>query len=180
VLIARRLSADKLITEISRNMLDNNKIFMMTRRAAVIIFILAATTVFSQTSVTQYTLDTPVNNQVIVNSCNNDMVTLSGTMHFEYHFQIDPSGNTNFFITSTSNLTGTGAPSNASYVGKDPTQYHTITKQAQASDFTDIQKIKLVAQGPTPNMTLRQQVHVVVDTHGNMKVDKNNYTVKCN
>ena len=57
--------------------------------------------------------------------------------------------------------------------------YEPLTEPS-ASDFTDVQKIKLVAQGATPNMTMRQQVHVVVDSLGNMKVDKNNYTVKCN
>ena len=134
-------------------MVKRNNTFNTARRAALIVLIFVTTPGFSQTSITTYTLDTPVSNQVIINSCNNDSVTLSGTMHFEYHFQIDPSGNTNFFIHSTSTLNGTGVPSNAGYVGKDSTDYHTITKQAQASDFTDIQKIKLVAQGPTPNMT---------------------------
>jgi hypothetical protein len=161
-------------------MVNRKNTFNTARRAALIVLTFVATLGFSQTSITTYTLDTPVSNQVIINSCNNDTVTLSGTMHFEYHFQTDPSGNTNFFIHSTSNLNGTGAPSNASYVGKDSTDYHTITKQAQASDFTDIQKIKLVAQGPTPNMTLRLQVHVLVDTQGNIKIDKNSFTVKCN
>src|SRR5438045_5405586 len=109
-------------------MVKRNNTFNTARRAALIVLILVSTLGFSQTSITTYTLDTPVSNQVIINSCNNDTVTLSGTMHFEYHFQTDPSGNTNFFIHSTSNLNGTGVPSNAGYVGKDSTEDRKSTR----------------------------------------------------
>jgi hypothetical protein len=132
---------------------------------------------FGQASVVSYTLDSPVS-YTLVNSCNGETVSLSGTMHFDYHFQTDPSGNTNYFVTSTSNLTGTGT-SGVKYVAKDSTNYHTVTHSAEASNFTNTEKLKLVSQGPTPNMMLRQQTHVVVDRSGNMKADTSNYKVDC-
>lgn len=89
-------------------------------------------------------------------------------MHFDYHFQTDPSGNTNYFVTSTFNLTGTGS-SGVKCVAKDSTNYHTVTHSGEASDFTNIEKIKLISQGSTPNMMLRQQTHVVVDQSGNLQ-----------
>jgi hypothetical protein len=131
---------------------------------------------FGQASVVSYTLDTPVS-YTLVNSCNGETVSLSGTMHFDYHFQTDPSGNTNYFVTSTSNLTGTGS-SGVNYVVKDSTNYHTVT-HGEASNFTNMEKLKLISQGPTPNMMLRQQTHVVVDKSGNVKADTSNYKVDC-
>lgn len=99
-------------------------------------------------------------------------------MHFDYHFQTDPSGNTNYFVTSTFNLTGTGS-SGVKCVAKDSTNYHTVTHSGEASDFTNIEKIKLISQGSTPNMMLRQQTHVVVDQSGNLKVNTDKFSVSC-
>jgi hypothetical protein len=99
-------------------------------------------------------------------------------MHFDYHFQTDPSGNTNYFVTSTSDLTGTGS-SGVKYVAKDSTHYHTVTHSGEASNFTNIEKVKLISQGSTPNMMLRQQTHVVVDQSGNLKANTDKFSVSC-
>ena len=134
---------------------------------------------FGQQSVTTYTLDTPVSNQVVTNDCNGDSVTMNGTMHFEYFFSTDPDGDmTHYHLSSTSHLTGVGTPSGASYVANDSVHQNVNTHDV-ASDTTMTLKSKLVAQGKTPDMMLRQSLHVVVDKNNNINAQVVKNTVSC-
>jgi len=131
-------------------------------------------------SVVKYTQDTPVSNQMIVNECNGENVLMNGTMHFEYFFLTDADASfTIFNISSTSRLTGIGQTTGAKYVANDSTSTKDRTRDI-ASNLTTTLKSKLVAQGPTPDMMLRQLLHVVVDRNGNIKAEivKNNVSCK--
>jgi hypothetical protein len=48
------------------------------------------------------------------------------------------------------------------------------------SDFRTNDKFKLIAQGPTPDMTMTQQLHIKVDANNNVTVQKDgNPVIKC-
>jgi hypothetical protein len=134
----------------------------------------------AQTSRVRFSLDQPVLNQSYFNDCNGESVVMNGTMHFEYFFSSDPTnGHTDFHILSQTKLTGVGQSTGAQYVGSNATNYHTVTKGGQASDFSSAEKTRLVAQGPTPDMSLTQTVHVVVDQQGNIHADTSNAKISC-
>ncbi len=160
-------------------MLCNYKQLMVWQGVALLALVVCAPVAFGQQSVTTYTLDTPVTNQLVTNECNGDTVIMNGTMHFEYFFSIDADGDhTHYHISSTSHLTGVGSPSGANYVAND-TVHQNVTTRGEASDTTMALKSKLVAQGKTPDMMLRQSLHVVVDRNNNIKAEVVKNTVTC-
>ena len=131
-------------------------------------------------SVVKYTQDTPVTDQSIVNECNGENVLMNGTMHFEYFFATDSDGDfTRYNISSRTQLTGIGQTSGTRYVANDTVQQKDTTR-GEASNTRMTMKSRLVAQGPTPDMLLRQVLHVVVNRSGVIKADveKNNVTCK--
>jgi hypothetical protein len=156
---------------------------MMIRSAFSLLPILvlsAGITAVAQTSTVHYSYDQPVSNQAYTNDCNGEMVMMNGTMHFEYFYSTDAdSDHTDYHITSSTKLTGVGVTTGAQYMGNNSTNYHTVTHGAVASDFSSTEKTRLVAQGSTPDMTLRQTVHVVVDPHGNIHADTSNQKISC-
>ena|SRR6266481_5349949 len=130
-------------------------------------------------SVVKYTLDTPITNQMVVNECNGENVLMNGAMHFEYFFLTDADADfTIYNISSTSRLTGIGQTTGAQYVARESTSNRDRTRDV-ASNTTTTLKSRLVAQGPTPDMLLRQILHVVVDKKGNIKADIVKNTVAC-
>jgi hypothetical protein len=130
-------------------------------------------------SVVKYTQDTAVTNQTIVNECNGENVVMNGTMHYEYFFLTDEDADfTIYNVSSTSRLTGVGQTTGARYVAHDTTSNRDRTRDL-ASNTTITLKSRLVAQGPTPDMLLRQILHVVVDRKGNIKADTVKNTVAC-
>jgi hypothetical protein len=76
-------------------------------------------------------------------------------------------------------LTGIGQTSGTRYVANDTVQQKDTTR-GEASNTRMTMKSRLVAQGPTPDMLLRQVLHVVVNRSGVIKADveKNNVTCK--
>jgi hypothetical protein len=140
----------------------------------------AGITAAAQTSTVRYSYDQPVTNQAYTNDCNGELVMMNGTMHFEYFYSIDAdSDHTDYHLTSSTKLTGIGATTGAQYTGTNSTNYHTVTKGTTASDFSSAEKTRLVAQGPTADMFIRQTVHVVVDPHGNIHADTSNQKISC-
>jgi hypothetical protein len=101
-------------------------------------------------------------------------------MHYEYFSSTEADGDhTHFHITSNTQLSGVGQTTGAKYVGKNSTNYQTVTKESSASDFTSTEKTRLVAQGPTPDMMLRQNVHVVIDSKGNIHANTDTQRISC-
>jgi hypothetical protein len=130
-------------------------------------------------SVVKYTQDTLVTDQIIVNECNGENVLMNGTVHFEYFFLTDADADfTIYNLSSTSRLTGIGQTTGAHYVAHDSTSNRDRTRDL-ASNTTTTLKSRLVAQGPTPDMLLRQILHVVVDRKGSIKAEIVKNTVAC-
>ena len=141
---------------------------------AVTALALSAPSLFAQAIVT----DTPITDQMIQNECNGEMVLLNGTLHQEMTFNTTPSGNTHTSLNATIRMNGYGQTSGALYVAKENVHNETNTKGlAQEQSFGT--KIKLVAQGPTPDMVDRATLHVVIDKDGNVKQDISKHQIQC-
>jgi hypothetical protein len=135
---------------------------------------LLAPAALGQTVVT----DAPITDQTATNTCNGDAVTLNGTLHQEMSLSTNPSGMSHFSMNATSHLTGAGTPSGATYVANDTTHLETNfrgTSQEITQDF----KMKLISQGPQPNMMDTATMHVVIKNN-DVKVEFSKHVVKCN
>jgi len=115
---------------------------------------------------------------MVQNECNGEMVLLNGTLHQEMTFYTTSNGNTHTSLNTTIRMNGYGQTSGAFYVAKENIHNETNTKGiAQEQSFGT--KIKLVAQGPTPDMMDRATLHVVIDKDGNVKQDISKHQIQC-
>jgi len=129
-------------------------------------------------STVNYTLHQPIS-QTLTNVCTNPAttVTLGGEFFFEFHCETKANGDLHEHWTSHYNLTGTDA-NGIKYVGKDQQNYELkldpdgTFPPVPTSDFRTSDKFKLIAQGPTPDMTMTQKLHIRVDANNNVTVDK--------
>jgi hypothetical protein len=122
--------------------------------------------------------DMPIPDQIITNECNAEQVLLNGTLHQEMIFNTTPSGNTHSSFNATIHLNGYGQTSGAYYVAKEDIHNETNTKGiAQEQSFAT--KIKLVSQGPTPDMVDRATLHVLIDKNGIVKMDISKHQISC-
>jgi len=156
-------------------MLHRTKRIILTFTFAFLAMMVCAPVAFGQ-AVTQ---DAPITNQVTINTCNGDTVTLNGTLHSEMMFSTNPNGMTHFSLNASSHLTGVGTPSGASYVENDTTHMETNTRGV-AQEQSNNTKLKLVSQGPQPNMMDHATLHVVIDKNNVVKVEISKHDIKCN
>jgi hypothetical protein len=112
------------------------------------------------------------------NPVQGEWVALAGSITTVYHNEIDPDGDhLHLKMTSHSELTGMGSCSGAKYVEKDDYNNDYKLKANDAgtvvkTDFLTLDKMKLVSQGPLPNMTVVFQTHTIVDEIGNVTIVK--------
>jgi hypothetical protein len=141
---------------------------------AILAVALCAPSAVAQAVVT----DMQLTDQIIFNECNGEQVLLNGTLHQETSFNTTPSGNTHMSLNGTIHLNGYGQTSSAYYVAKENVHQETNTKGVAQEQFFST-KIKLVSQGPTPDMVDRAMLHVVIDKNNNVKVDMSKHEIKC-
>ena len=153
-------------------MLHRKKLAILILVSAVLA--LTAPPAFAQAMVT----DMPITDQTVYNECNSEYVLLNGTLHQEMTFNTTPNGNTHSSFNATIRLNGYGQTSGALYVAKESTHNETNTKGiAQEQSFGT--KIKLVSQGPAPDMVDHATLHVVIDKNGVVKQDISKHEIKC-
>jgi len=137
-------------------------------------------------STVNYTLHQPIT-QVLTNVCTSPAttVTLGGEFFYEFHCESKANGDLHEHWTSHYNLTGTDS-NGIKYVGKDQQHYELkldpdgTFPPVPTSDFRTSDKFKLIAQGPTPDVTMTQKLHIKVDANNNVTVDKEGSPViKC-
>ena len=125
--------------------------------------------------------------QSLTNTCTSTPtnVILGGEFFFEYHCETKANGDFHEHWTSHYNVTGTDS-NGVKYVGKDTQNYDLKMDPdgsfppVPTSDFRTNDKFKLIAQGPTPDMTMTQQFHIKVDANNNITVQKDgNPVIKC-
>jgi len=119
-----------------------------------------------------FTFHQPIS-EVLTNACANPPATvaLGGEIFFEYHCETKANGDFHEHLTSHYNVTGVDQTNGIKYVGKD--QQSSDIKMdpdgtfppVPTADFRTYDKFKLIAQGPTPDMTLTQKFHMTVDAN---------------
>jgi hypothetical protein len=137
--------------------------------------IMCAPVAFGQAMVT----DTPFTNMPAANSCNGDTIMLNGTLHTESTFSTNPNGFIHSSFNSTLKGTGVGVPSGANYVVNDG-QHAEVNSKTVAQEQFFSTKMKMITQGPTPNMTLRITTHLVVNANGTVTVSTSGFQASCN
>ena len=136
--------------------------------------VMCAPAAFGQT----ITNDTPITDSRS-NTCTGDLVTFSGTLHTEVTSTAAPNGMTHSAFYFTVHATGVGSPSGANYVVNDTIHIESNTKGIAQEQYTGT-KLKLIAQGPYPNATERDTLHVIIGSDGSLNVQKINSTITCN
>jgi hypothetical protein len=123
--------------------------------------------------------DTPFTGQPATNTCNGDAISVSGTFHSETTSSTNPNGFIHFSFNSTLKGTGVGMPSGANYVVNE-SQHTEVNSKTVAMEQYISTKMKLIAQGPSPNMTLRTTIHLVVNANGTVTVSTSGFQTSCN
>jgi len=164
-------------SEMKRSM----RLILMLGVVLAVAAVVYAPTTFAQSSSSSYTLDMPVSEIISStdNSCVSEPINLSGTMHFEYSFSTSSDGVIHQRITSSTRLTGVGTVSGVKYTDSESTTNSYNTKDAQ-QEIIFTMKSRLISQGSTPNMMLRQRNHIVVNAQGIVSsfVDNNQESCK--
>jgi hypothetical protein len=155
-------------------MLHSTKCAVLTLTSAFLAMIMCAPVAFGQAVVT----DMQLTDQIITNECNGEPVLLNGTLHQEMTFNTSPSGNTHSTFNATIHMNGYGQTTGAYYVANENVHNESNTKGVAQEQFFGT-KIKLVSQGPTPDMVDRATLHVVIDQNNNVKVDISKHEIKC-
>ena len=155
-------------------MLHRTKRGIMILMFACSVLVLSTPIAFGQAIVT----DMPLTDQTILNECNGEQVFLNGTLHQETTFSTTPSGNTHSSFNSVIRLNGYGQVSGAYYVANENVHNETNTKGAAQEQFFAT-KIKLVSQGPTPDLVDRATLHVIIDKNNNVKMDISKHEFRC-
>jgi len=152
----------------------HRKRVVLTLTFVVLAMIICAPSAFGQTTAT----DTPFSNVAVVDDCTGETVLMNGTVHSESSFSSNPNGTTHFKLDFTEKATGVGLVSGVNYVINDSSHQEVSTKGfAQEQSFGT--KMKMISQGPLPNLTERTTLHVVIDSNNNVKVDKSKTQVSC-
>jgi len=155
-----------------KKMLHRKKFAILILVSAVLA--LTAPSAFAQAMV----IDMPITDQTVYNECNSEYVLLNGTLHQEMTFNTTPNGNTHSSFNATIRLNGYGQTSGALYVAKESIHNETNTKGIAQEQFFGT-KIKLVSQGPAPDMVDHATLHVVIDKNGVVKQDISKHEIKC-
>ena len=125
------------------------------------------------------TNDVSFTNAPATNFCNGNAMQITGTLHTVSSFSVNPNGFIHSTFNSTLNATGVDLVTNAKYVISDTAHMEVNAKTIAQEQFMGT-KMKMIAQGPYPNLTERSTVHLVVDANGNVRVDTSNSQVSCN
>lgn len=157
-------------------MLHRTKRLTLTLTIAILGVVICEPVAFGQTVIMQ---DAQFTNQAAFNECNGEFVVLNGTMHSEMTFSTNPNGMTHYSLNATEHMTGVGVTTGVSYVANESQHLETNTRGV-AQDQTNNTKIKLISQGPTPNMMDHATLHVVIDKNNVVKVEISKHQIKCN
>jgi hypothetical protein len=121
---------------------------------------------FGQATTTTTNENIPFTSNML-NPCNGDSVTFSGTLHIVNTLTIDGSGGTHLKThTNYQDVTGTGAPSGITYrVGTVSNEIINDSDGPQ-SNVTSISTVKLISPGPALNTFLRIVLHITINANG--------------
>ncbi len=140
----------------------------------VLAMITCAPSAFGQATTT----DTSFSNVPVTNDCTGNTILMTGTLHTETSFSTNPNGMTHTSLNFTTHATGVDQVTLVNYVINDSLHSEVNTKGiAQEQSFGT--KMKMIAQGPYPNLTERSTLHVVIDSNNNVTVDMSKSQLTC-
>ena len=114
----------------------------------------------------------------IVNPCNGEQVNVSGNSHMTAGVSTDGSGGRHFRShINSQGVSGIGVVSGSKY--QIPTTSNTSAYLGSATTITLTVYGRVIAQGSTPNFSLRQAFHVTVDPDGVTRVSNSDFQTDC-
>ena len=142
--------------------------------------LLAAITEASPAFGATTTQDMQFSNVPITGDCNGTpiAVLMTGTLHSVMGFSTNPNGMTHSTMDFTVHATGVDQATSITYVINDNSHQETNTRGLAQEQYIGT-KMKMISQGPDPNLTDRTTLHVVIDSAGNTKVQKSSETITC-
>ena len=131
-----------------------------------------------------FLVDTTTNEEVPVattqiNSCNGDVVLLTGMMHVQNHYFTDNDGSSHLEShVNYQDVKGVGAPSGSTYTATNTVDTTVNSNQAQ-TEQTFVQEFNLISQGPEPNLKMHVTYHVTINANGQTTTTVNNTRTVC-
>jgi hypothetical protein len=123
-------------------------------------FVGAVTPAFGQATTTTTNEDIPFTN-TLLNQCNGDTVTFSGSLHVVNTMTTDASGGTHLKThVNYQDVTGTGAPSGINY------RVGTVSNEVINDNDGPQSTTTVITQGPALNSFLRTVLHITVNANG--------------
>ena len=114
----------------------------------------------------------------IVNPCNGDLVTFSGTAHYVFSTTVDGNGGFHLHIHANAQVQGTGAAAGTKYSANEQLNY-TTNANAGADESNVTYALKLIAQGKDPNFTVFESIHITVNANGTVTVSRAGTRADC-
>jgi hypothetical protein len=126
------------------------------------------------------TQDVQFSNVLIIGDCNGIPIAalMTGTLHSVMGFSTNPNGMTHSTMDFTVHATGVDQATGVNYVINDNSHQETNTRGVAQEQYMGT-KMKMISQGPAPNLTDRITLHVVIDSNNNTKVEKASETITC-
>ena len=147
------------------------KLQTITPRVCAALFALlfaaaAGTPAFGQATTTTTNETIPFTGNII-NPCNGDTVTFSGTLHVVNTMTTNASGGTHLKThINYQNVTGTGSPSGINYRVGTVSNDVVNDNDGPQNTATVISTVKLIAPGSALNYFMRTVLHVTVNANG--------------
>jgi hypothetical protein len=152
-----------------------NKIFV------IVLVGVCASVVLAQSAPLNAT-DVVVQNEVTVNQCSaGEPVALTGNIHVQYSVSSDPTTGANlFFISASNSMSGAGRTTGAQYAAADSGDYTVSSNQSSTEATVELKADLSPAQaGSGTPMTLVHELHITLDTLGNLSVQVTGNTTSC-
>ena len=109
--------------------------------------------------------------------CNSQPVVVSGTMHMVTHFTTDATGGIHFDVHSNwQDVSGTSGTITYRAVSNNE---HSFNNSGAQTEFTVIDDVRLISQGPTDNLTMRATMHITVNANGEVTASFTRFEVVC-
>ena len=114
-----------------------------------------------------------------INPCNGEQVNVSGNIHITTGVSTDGSGGLHFRShINNQGVGGIGVATGSRY--QIPSTSDTATYLGSATTMTLTLNSRVVAQGSTPNFSVRQSFHVTIDPDGVPRVSNFDFQAECN
>jgi hypothetical protein len=162
----------------TRNILGTRKPLplLLTFALALVLIVICSNQTMAQATSTTTNTEMPFT--ATLTDCNGQPVVISGTMHMVMHFTTDSGGGTHAHIhTNYQDVSGTSGTITYRAVSSN---HHSFNSNGAQSEFTTIEDVKLISQGPTDNLTIRVTMHTTINANGQVTASFTNFEVTCN